>query len=126
MNKKSRKVTFVTPTKSPMRNVTGSPTKKLVPVTISSLKTRGLQKMLDYVKKVEADNARMKQRERRLREKLEKCRDRKNRDKERFDEAITEMATRIFTEQARHNKVIDIKLLLFNTNVDKIDIIHLI
>ena len=106
MNKKSRKVTFATPTKSPMRNVTGTPTKKLVPVTISSLKTRGLQKMLDYVKKVEADNARMKQRESKLREKLEKCRDRKIRDKERFDEAITEMATRIFTEQARHNKVI--------------------
>ena len=120
MNKKSRKVTFVTPTKSPMRNVTGTPTKKLVPVTISSLKTRGLQKMLDYVKKVEADNARMKQRESKLREKLEKCRDRKNRDKERFDEAITEMATRIFTEQARHNKVIpNFFIFLFNTNVDK-------
>ena len=46
-----RKVTFVTPTKS-KKVVVSTPTKKILPVCISSLKTRGLHKILDYVKKV--------------------------------------------------------------------------
>ena len=45
-----RKVTFVTPTKS--KKVVVSTPKKILPVCISSLKTRGLHKILEYVKKV--------------------------------------------------------------------------
>ena len=105
MNKKSRKVVFVTPTKSQMKNVCVTPSKKPAPIYVSSLKTRGLQKLLDYVKKVEAENMKLKLRENKLKEKLERCRDRKKRDKEKFDEAITGMATRIFTEQNKHEKV---------------------
>lgn len=45
-----RKVTFVTPTKS--KKVVVSTPKKIIPVCISSLKTRGLHKILEYVKKV--------------------------------------------------------------------------
>lgn len=105
MNKKSRKVVFVTPTKSQMKNVCVTPSKKPAPIYVSSLKTRGLQKLLDYVKKVEAENMKLKLRENKLKEKLERCRDRKKRDKEKFDEAITGMATRIFTEQNKYEKV---------------------
>ena len=46
-----RKVTFVTPTKSKKVVVSSTP-KKILPVCISSLKTRGLHKILEYVKKV--------------------------------------------------------------------------
>ena len=105
MSKKSRKIVFVTPTKSQMKNVSVTPSKKPGPLYVSSLKTRGLQKLLDYVKKMEAENMKLRLRENKLKEKLERCRDRKKRDKERFDEAITGMATRIFTDQNKHEKV---------------------
>ena len=105
MSKKSRKVVFVTPTKSQMKNVSVTPSKKPGPLYVSSLKTRGLQKLLDYVKKMETENMKLRLRENKLKEKLERCRDRKKRDKERFDEAITGMATRIFTDQNKHEKV---------------------
>ena len=45
-----RKVTFLTPTKS--KKVVVSSPRKVVPVCISSLKTRGIHKILEYVKKV--------------------------------------------------------------------------
>ena len=104
-NKTSRKIRFLTPTKTQKKKISVTPSKKVVPVYFSSLKTRGLQKLLDYVKIVEAENSQLKQREQKLRQKLEKCEDRKKKDKERFDETIHEMANVILSEQQKHKEV---------------------
>ena len=107
MSKKQRKVTFVTPTKTKLSaNIQLTPSKKVLPVYFSSLKTRGIQKLLDYVKKVESENSRLRQREEKLTVKLERCKAKNRRDRQAFDEAITDMATRLYSQETQHKKVI--------------------
>ena len=106
-NKTSRKIRFVTPTKTQKKKTSVTPSKRVVPVYFSSLKTRGLQKLLEYVKIVEAENSKLKQREQKLREKLEKCEDRKKKEERRFDETIHNMANVILSEQQKHKEVKD-------------------
>ena len=62
--------------------------------------------MLDYVKKVESENCRLRQREQKLNEKLERCKAKNRRDRQVFDEAITDMATRLYSQETQHKKVI--------------------
>ena len=119
MNKKQKRVSFVTPTKTKLSSSTSStPNKKVLPVYFSSLKTRGLQKLLDYVKKVETESGRLRARERKLTDRLEKCKDKNRRDRQVFDEAITKMATRLFTQENLHKKVRRKK------SINKISMIH--
>lgn len=107
MSKKQRKVTFVTPTKTKLSaNIQLTPSKKVLPVYFSSLKTRGIQKLLDYVKKVESENCRLRQREEKLTGSLERCKAKNRRDRQAFDEAITDMATRLYSQETQHKKVI--------------------
>lgn len=115
MNKKQRKVTFVTtPTKNKFNiNTQSTPNKKVFPVYFSSLKTKGVQKLLDYVKRVESENSRLRQREQKLNDRLEKCKAQNRRDRQAFDEAITDMATRLFGQETQHKKIIAQKNSVF-------------
>ena len=101
-----RKIRFVTPTKAQKKKISVTPSKKVVPVYFSSLKTRGIQKLLDYVGIVELENKRLKLREQKIREKFNKCKERRKKDLERFDKSITNMASVILSEQQKHNQVL--------------------
>ena len=104
---KRRKVCFVTPTKSIPKKHLVSPCIKPTQsyFCISGLKTKGIQNLLDHIQKVESENVKLRQKEKKLKAKLEKCEKRKQLDKERFNETVIEMASRIFTERGAHEKV---------------------
>ena len=104
---KRRKVCFVTPTKSIPKKHFASPSIKPAQsyFCISGLKSRGIQNLLDYMKKMELENVKLRQREKKLKAKLERCENRKQLDKERFNETVIGMASRIFTERCAHEKV---------------------
>merc|ERR1712012_350100 len=101
-----RKIRFVTPTKAQKKKISVTPSKKVVPVYFSSLKTRGIQKLLDYVRIVESENTSLKLREQKIREKFHKCKERRKKDLERFDKSITNMASVILSEQQKHNQIV--------------------
>ena len=65
----------------------------------------GFKSLWFVILKVEFENVKLREKEKKLIDKLEKVKMKKSREKEHFDETVTEMADRILKEQTKAKAV---------------------